>query len=91
MCIVNNLNITGFLVLRFNVPVNNFSVMLGRNHRFLGINQYFRELMCLAQEDNRVTLVGIEPRTSRFGVQRSTTRPLYSNNRVSLVTWSAFM
>ena len=24
-----------------NVPVNNFSVMLGRNHRFLGINIFF--------------------------------------------------
>ena len=23
-------------VLRLNVPVNNFSVMLGRSHRFLG-------------------------------------------------------
>ena len=28
-----------FLVcLKLNVPVNNFSVMLGRSHRFLGIN-----------------------------------------------------
>ena len=25
----------------FNVPVNNFSVILGRSHRFLGINKYF--------------------------------------------------
>ena len=31
--------------LRFNVPVNNFSVMSGRSHRFLGFNQYSRELM----------------------------------------------
>ena len=47
-------------VLMFNVPVNNFSVMSGRSHRFLGFNQYSRELMCLAQEHNTVTLVGIE-------------------------------
>ena len=30
-------NFEGWLVvLRFNVPVNNFSVMSGRSHRFLG-------------------------------------------------------
>ena len=58
-----------------NVPVNNFSVMSGRSHRFLDFNQYSRELMCLAQGHNTVTLVEIEPRTSRFGVRRSTTRP----------------
>ena len=28
----------------FNVPVNNFSVILGRNHRFLGIYQCFGKL-----------------------------------------------
>ena len=26
--------------LRFNIPVNNFSIILGRSHRFLVINQY---------------------------------------------------
>ena len=31
--------------------------------------------MCLAQGHNTVTLVGIEPRTSRFGVRHSTTTP----------------
>ena len=30
--------------LLFNIPVNNFSVMLGRSHCFLGIYQYFGEL-----------------------------------------------
>ena len=50
-------------VLRLNVPVNNFSVMLGQSQVFLG-----RELMCLAQGSNTVTSGGIEPRTSRFGV-----------------------
>ena len=59
------------LFVCIDFPVNNFSVMSGRSHRFLGFNQYSRELMCLAQ----VTLVGIEHRTSRFDVRRSTTRP----------------
>ena len=31
--------------------------------------------MCLAQGHNTVTLVGFEPRTSRFGVRSSTTTP----------------
>ena len=48
--------------------INNFSVMSGRSH-----NQYCRELMCLAQGHNTMTPVGIEPRTSRLGVRRSTT------------------
>ena len=36
--------------------------------------------MCLAQGHNTVTPVGIEPRTSRFGVRRSTTMPPRSLN-----------
>ena len=51
-------------VLRLDVPVKNFSVMSGRSQSFLGFNQYFRELMCLAQGHNTVPHVGIEPRTS---------------------------
>ena len=43
--------------VKFNIPINNFSVMSGRSHRFLGINQYFRELMCLAQGHKTVTHV----------------------------------
>ena len=42
----------GWLIL--NVPVNNFSLMLGWNHRFLGITSTFGELMCLAQGHNTV-------------------------------------
>ena len=61
---------THCFILRFNVPVNNFAVMLGRSHRFLGFNKYSRELMCLAQGHNSMTLVGIEP---RFEVRCSTT------------------
>ena len=45
-----------FLVcLKLNVPVNNFSVMLGRSHRFLGITS------TLAQGHNTATQVGLEP------------------------------
>ena len=45
-------------VFWFNVPVNNFSVMSGRSHRFLGNKQYSSELMCLAQGHNNVPPVG---------------------------------
>ena len=31
-----SLNFVCLIVLRLNVPVNNFSVMSGRSHRFLG-------------------------------------------------------
>ena len=34
--------LVGWLILILNVPVNNFSVMLGRSHRFLGITSTFR-------------------------------------------------
>ena len=51
-------------VLRLNVPVNNFFSHVGTEPTLPGFNQYFRELMCLAQGYNTVTLVGIEPRTS---------------------------
>ena len=61
-------------VLRLNVPVNNFSVMSGRSHRFLVINQYFRGVKCLAQGHNTAA-VGFEPPTSRSGVRHSTTEP----------------
>ena len=37
----SNLSI-GLVLLRLNVPVNNFSVMSGRSHRFLGITSTFR-------------------------------------------------
>ena len=43
-----------FACLRFNVPVNKFSVISGRSYCFLGLNQHFGELMCLAQGHNTV-------------------------------------
>ena len=62
------------LWLRLNVPVNNFSVMSGRSHHFLVINQYFRGVKCLAQGHNTAA-VDFEPLTSRSGVRHSTTEP----------------
>ena len=76
-------------VLGLNISVSNFSVMLGWSQRFLGINQYCRESMCLAQGQNMVTPVGMERRTSRFG-ERSTTTPPCSlpiNETVYLVQY----
>ena len=40
----------------FNVPVNNFSVILGLSHRILGIDK----LTCIYQEQN-LTPVGLNP------------------------------
>ena len=51
-------------------------IKLMKQRKSLGFNQYSRGSMCLAQGHNTVTLVGIEPRTSRFGVRHSTTRPI---------------
>ena len=62
-------------VLRLNVKVNNFFSHVGTEPMLAGFNQYCRELMCLAQGHNMVMPVGIEPRTSRFKVQSSTTMP----------------
>ena len=62
-------------VLGLNVPVNIFFSHVGTEHTLPGFNRYCRELMCLAQGHITVTPVGIEPRTSRFGVRRSTTMP----------------
>ena len=56
--------------LMLNVPVNNFSVMLGRSHRFLDINSTFFFFffggggICFAQGHNTATRVGLEPPTS---------------------------
>ena len=50
--------ISGLFVLRLSVPVNNFSVMSGRSHSFLGLTSTV-DVPCT------VPLVGIE---SRFGI-----------------------
>ena len=68
-----------FFGLMLNVPVNNFSVMLGRSHRFLCITSTFFFFfffffwggggIYLAQEHNTVTRVGLDPPTSGSGVR----------------------
>ena len=57
--------------ITFNVTVNNFSVMLGRSHRFLGIYQYFG---VLKKSCSRTLHSDGGVRTSP-GVQGSITRP----------------
>ena len=61
---------SGSLVISFwllrNVPVNNFSVMLGRSHRFLGIYQYFRELK-VSCSGHYTVVARIEPGAYRSG------------------------
>ena len=54
-------------------PSQQFFSHVGTEPTLPGFNQYCRELMCLAQGHNTVPPVGIEPRTSRFGVRCSTT------------------
>ena len=56
-----------FCSLRFNIPINDFSVMLGWSHRFLGIYQYLGSLKCLAQ-GHYTTVMGFESWTSSSGV-----------------------
>ena len=56
--------------LILNVPVNSFSVMMGRSQRFLGITSTFGECMCLAEGHNTAG-VGMEPPTSRSRVWRA--------------------
>ena len=58
--------------LRLYVPVNNFSVMLGRSYRFLGIT-WEVNISCSRIQHSDPS----EDRTasSRSGVRRSTTRP----------------
>ena len=62
------------VVLRLNVPVNNFQSCRDGAIASWVINQYFRGVKCLAQGHNTAA-VGLEPRTSRSGVRHSTTEP----------------
>ena len=56
-------------------PSQQFFSHVGTEPTLPGFNQYCWVLMCLAQGHNTMTPVGIEPRTSRFGVRHSTTMP----------------
>ena len=60
----------------FNVPVNNFSVMLRRSHLFLGITSTFGEWMSLAQGNNTPTRPRIEPGSPDLESDALTTRPV---------------
>ena len=62
-------------VLMLKRPSRQFFSHVETEPTLPGFNQYCRELMCLAQGHNTVPPFGIEPRTSRFGVRRSTTTP----------------
>ena len=58
----------GWLIL--NVPVHNFSVMLGRSHRFLRITSTFWGVnVPCSRTQHGLTRVGLEPPTSGSGVQ----------------------
>ena len=58
-----------FLVcLKLNVPVNNFSVMLGRSHRFLGISSTLGVYMSCTRTQHGDRM-GLEPPTSGSGVR----------------------
>ena len=60
--------LVGWLIL--NVPVNNFSVMLGRSHRFLGITSTFWDVnVPCSRTQHGLTRVGHEPPTSGSGVR----------------------
>ena len=61
--------------LILNVPVNNFTVMLGRGHRFLGITSTFGEYICLAQGHSIVTRVRSDTRTLASKSDTLTTSP----------------
>ena len=57
------------------------------------INQYFRGVKCLAQGHNTAA-VGLEPRTSRFGVRHSTTEPrcLFEIRKIAVcLLWLSLM
>ena len=71
-------------VLRFNIPVNNFSVTSGRSHYFLGIPVLTITLggLCLAQRHNMVPSGWIKPRTSGFRARCSITTPLCSPEKI---------
>ena len=62
-----------YLIL--NVPVNNFTVMLGPGHPFLGITSTFGEYFCLAKGHNIVTRVRSDTRTLASESDALTTSP----------------
>ena len=78
-------------VLRLDVPVNNFSVMSGRSHRFPGINlqinTYLRDcpqiLTRLNLGKNRLTYPAVLPIMKKMSVHRLPTLSIASINSVA--------
>ena len=58
----------GLVCLMLNVPVHNFSVMLGRSHSFLGITSTFLGVNMSCSRTQHGDRVGLEPPTSGSGV-----------------------
>ena len=56
-------------VLMLEVSVNNFSVMSGQSHHFLGITSTFRAVNVSFTQGHNTAEVGIEPLTSRSGIR----------------------
>ena len=61
--------------LKLNVPVNNFSVMLGRSHRFLGITSTFGGKYAFLKDTTRRLEWGSNPRPLDPESEVLTTRP----------------
>ena len=71
--------VVGWLIL--NVPVNNFSVMLGRSHRFLGITSTFWGVnVPCSRAQHGLTEWGSNPRPLDPESKALTTRPPRSPN-----------
>ena len=66
--------------LMLNVPVNNFSVMLGRSHRFLGISSTFGGKYVLLKDTTRRPEWGSNPRPLDPESEVFTTRPPRPSN-----------
>ena len=62
----------GLVCLMLNIPVNNFSIMLGRSHRFLGITSTFGGKYVLLKDTTRRPEWGMNRDTSFLvmGLQR---------------------
>ena len=83
----------GLVCLMLNVPVNNFSVMLGRSHRFLGITSTFGGKYVLLKDTTRRPEWGSNPRSLNPESEVLTTRPPrppangQSHNRIEQVLY----
>ena len=65
----------GLACLKLKITANNFLVIFGRSHSFLGITSSFFWQICLAQGHNMATRVGLEPRPLDPESEMLTTRP----------------